>query len=132
MYVQISKDRLKSQAKVDVPKDMDMCTKVKQLGTNMWKQSTIILRPFLYFVDCFKILNGHNMLAFMLDPWFKDLSLMGDHVGHVSIIEIIVAYMIVPTSNLWNFVLKLHGWSNVSSNVGICVLYYWHFWSRGV
>jgi hypothetical protein len=34
---------------------------------------------------------------------------MGDHVGHVSTIEIIVAYMIIPPSNLWDFLLKLHG-----------------------
>jgi hypothetical protein len=68
LYVQISKDRLKLQAKVDVPKDMDMCTKVKQFGTNMWEQVANILRPFLDFMDCFKILKVHNMLAFMLDP----------------------------------------------------------------
>jgi hypothetical protein len=100
---------LKLQAMVDVPKDMDMCTKVKQLGTNMWKQVTIILKHFLDFMDCFKIFKAHNMFAFMLDPWFKDLNIMGDHVGHVSTIEIIVAYMIVPPSNLWDFVSKLHG-----------------------
>jgi hypothetical protein len=68
LYVQISKDRLKLQAKIDVPKDMDMCTNMKQLGTNMWEQVAIILRPFLDFMDCFKILKVHNMLAFMLDP----------------------------------------------------------------
>jgi hypothetical protein len=55
-------------SKVDVLEDMDMCTKVKQLGTNMWEQVAIILRPFLDFMDCFKIFKAHNMLAFMLYP----------------------------------------------------------------
>jgi hypothetical protein len=35
LYVQLSKDRLELQAKVDVVKDMDMDTKVKQFGVNM-------------------------------------------------------------------------------------------------
>jgi hypothetical protein len=35
LYVQLSKDRLELQAKVDVVKDMDMHTKVKQFGVNM-------------------------------------------------------------------------------------------------
>jgi len=32
------------------------------------------------------------MVTLMLDPCFKDLSLMGDYVGHFSTIEIVVAY----------------------------------------
>ncbi len=35
--VQLSKNRLKLWAKVDVTKDMDMCTKMKQLGVKMQK-----------------------------------------------------------------------------------------------
>jgi hypothetical protein len=33
---------------------MDMHTKVKQPGVNMWKQMTIILTPFLNFMDVFQ------------------------------------------------------------------------------
>jgi hypothetical protein len=36
----------------------------------------------------------------MLDPWFKDLSLVGDYFGHSFAIEIIVAYdkqFLLPT-----------------------------------
>jgi hypothetical protein len=35
LHVQLSKDRLDLQAKLDVAKDMDMHMKVKQLGANM-------------------------------------------------------------------------------------------------
>lgn len=61
---------------------MDMRTKVKQLGVSMWEQVTIILTPFLDFMDSFKHSQDHNMLALMLDLWFKDLNLIGDYVGH--------------------------------------------------
>ncbi len=40
------------------------------------------------------------MVAFMLDLQFKDLSLMGNFVGHSSIIEIAFAYdrkFLIPT-----------------------------------
>lgn len=41
------------------------------------------------------------MLVFMLDPRFKDLSFVGDYVGHASIIEITVhaydAHFLLPT-----------------------------------
>ncbi len=59
-----------------------MRTKVKKLGANMQKQVAFILRPFLDFVDCFKLSKVHNMVVLMLDPRFKDLSLIGDYVGH--------------------------------------------------
>jgi hypothetical protein len=32
------------------------------------------------------------MLVLMLDPLFKDLSLVGNYVGHASTIEIVSAY----------------------------------------
>ncbi len=32
------------------------------------------------------------MVALMLDPQFKDLSLVGNYVGHYSVIEIASAY----------------------------------------
>jgi hypothetical protein len=66
--VQLSKDRLELQAKVDVVKDMDMHTKVKQFGVNMQEQVIIIGRPFLDFMDSFKFSKAHNMLTIMLDP----------------------------------------------------------------
>jgi len=42
-------------SKIDVIEDMDMCTKVKQLGINMWEQVTIVFRPFFDFMDVFKV-----------------------------------------------------------------------------
>jgi hypothetical protein len=63
--------------------------KVKQLGANMRKQVTCVLvHPFMSFINCYNASKVHNMLAFMLDPRFKDLSSVGDYVGHASIIEI--------------------------------------------
>jgi hypothetical protein len=70
------------QAKVDVVEDMDMCMKVKQLGANMRLQVAIVLGPFLDSMDFFKLFKTYNMLVLMLDPCFKDLSLVGDYVGH--------------------------------------------------
>jgi hypothetical protein len=58
----------------------------------MQKQVDIVLRPFLDLMDCFKLFKVHNMVALMLDLCFKDLSLMGDYVGHFFTIEIVVAY----------------------------------------
>jgi len=43
---------------------------------------------FLDFMDFFKLFKTHNMLtSFMLDPWFKDLNLVGDYVDHLLAIE---------------------------------------------
>jgi hypothetical protein len=60
--------------------------------TNMQKQVDIVLRPFLDLMDCFKLSKVRNMVVLMLDPYFKDLSLMGDYVGHFFTIEIVIAY----------------------------------------
>ncbi len=80
------------QAKVDVVEDMDMCMKVKQLGANMWLQVAIVLKPFLDFMDSFKLFKTHDVLVLMLDLCFKDLSLVGDYVGHAWTIEIATTY----------------------------------------
>ncbi len=52
--MQLSKEKLGLQAKVDVAKDMDMHIKVKQVDANMREQITITFRPFFDFMDCFK------------------------------------------------------------------------------
>jgi len=81
LYVQLAKDRLILQAKVDVAQEVDMHIRVKQLGANMRLQVVIVLRPFFDFMDSFKLSTTHNMLAFMLDPRFKDLSLVENWLG---------------------------------------------------
>jgi hypothetical protein len=51
-------------------------------------------------MDCFKLSKAHNMVALMLDPRFKDLSLVGNYVGHSSTIGIATAYdreFLLPT-----------------------------------
>jgi hypothetical protein len=91
-----------------------MHTKVKKLSANMREQVAHVLRPFLDFMDCFKLSKVHNMVAFMLDPWFKDLSPMGNNVGHSFAIEIITTYdreFLLPT--LKTLYHKHYGCSNV-------------------
>ncbi len=66
-----------------------MRTKVKKLGANMQQQVPHVLRPFFDFMDCFTLFKAHNMVALMLDLWFKDLSLVGDYVDHSFVIEIV-------------------------------------------
>jgi hypothetical protein len=47
----------------------------------------------LDFLDFYKLFKAHNMFtSFMLDPWFKDLNLVGDYVDHVLVIEIVIAF----------------------------------------
>jgi hypothetical protein len=55
--VQLSKEKLGLQAKVDVAKYMDMHIKVKQVGAKMREQITIVFKPFFDFMDCFKFLK---------------------------------------------------------------------------
>jgi hypothetical protein len=69
-------------------------------------------------MDCFKLFKVHNMVVLMLDPWFKNLNLVGDYVGHSFAIEIVVAYernVFLPT--LKTLYQKHHGHSNASSTI---------------
>jgi hypothetical protein len=68
LYVRLTKEKLELQTEVDASKEMDMHTKVKKLSANMQKQVTLVLRPFLDFMNCFKLSKAHNMVALMLDP----------------------------------------------------------------
>jgi hypothetical protein len=78
----------------------------------------IVFRPFLDFMDSFKLSKAHNMFALMLDPYFKDLSLMGDSVGQFLAIEIVSAYenqFLFPT--LKSLYQKFHGRLNACTSV---------------
>jgi hypothetical protein len=57
LYVQLSKEKLDLQAKIDVVKEMDLHMKVKQLGVNIQLQVAIVLTPFLDFMDFFNYLK---------------------------------------------------------------------------
>jgi hypothetical protein len=77
-----------------------MCIRVKQYGANMRLRVVIVLKPFLNFMDSFKLFKTHNMLALMIDPRFKDLNLVGNYVGQASTTEIASAYdthFLLPT-----------------------------------
>jgi hypothetical protein len=63
-------------------------------------QVTIFFRPFLDFMDTFKLVKAHNMFVFMLDLWFNNLNTLEDHVGHFLAIETASAYdsqFLLPT-----------------------------------
>ncbi len=76
--MRLTKEKLELQAKVDAFEEMDMQTKVTKFGANMQEQVALVLRPFLDFMDYFKLFKAHNMVVLMLDPCFKNLSLVGD------------------------------------------------------
>lgn len=56
----------------------------------MQQQVPHVLRALFDFIN-FKLSKVHNMVALMFDLWFKDSNLMGDYVGHLSVIEIVAA-----------------------------------------
>jgi hypothetical protein len=63
-------------------------------------QATIVFRPFLDFMDILKLFKAHNMLVFMLDPWFNDFNTLGDYVNHFLAIGTASAYdsqFLLPT-----------------------------------
>ncbi len=58
----------------------------------------------------FKPIKTRNMVVLMLDPRFKDLSLMVDYVGHSFVMKTNVTYdkkFLLPT--LKTFYYKFHG-----------------------
>jgi hypothetical protein len=44
-----------------------MCSKVKPFSVNMHIQVVIVFRPFIDFMNNFKLSKVHNMLTLMLD-----------------------------------------------------------------
>jgi hypothetical protein len=58
--MQFSKNRLELWAKVDVAKDMDMCTNMQQLGVKMRKQIVIVSRLFHDFITNFMFLKKNT------------------------------------------------------------------------
>ncbi len=58
----------------------------------MKQKMIIILNLFLDFMDYYKLSKVHDMLAFMLDLWFKNLNLVGNYAGQATTIEIAFAY----------------------------------------
>jgi hypothetical protein len=116
--VELNKDKLEFQEVVDVTGKMDMCCKVKLFDFNIHIQVVIVLKPFLDFMNNFKLSKAHNMLMWMLDLWFKNLNLVGEYVGQKPAIEIVVIYdnqFFLPL--LKTLCYKLHGHQNTLYNV---------------
>jgi hypothetical protein len=58
----------------------------------MMTQVINILSPFLTFALVYNQAKVHNMLAIMFDPWFKNMKLIWDFVGHAHAIQIVIDY----------------------------------------
>jgi hypothetical protein len=56
-------------------------------------------------MDFFQPTKAHNMVALMLDPRFKDLTLVADYVGHVFAIEIATTFV-----NYLTFTYLMYHW----------------------
>ncbi len=51
-----------------------------------------ILAPFLAFTSSYNSSMAHNMLALILDLWFKSLNVVKAFVGRAKMIQIVVEY----------------------------------------
>jgi hypothetical protein len=47
----------------------------------MMGEILVVLAPFLTFPSTYNLIKAHNMLALMLDPWFKSLNMVKALVG---------------------------------------------------
>ncbi len=97
-------------------------------------QMTIIFRPFLDFMDTFKLFTAHNMLVLMLDPWIIDLNTSGDYVGHFLAIEIASGYdsqFLVPTFKSLYLETQWMVKCLYKCCVRNCLQHQCCFWSRG-
>jgi len=56
-------------------------TKLLLLTNRMWLEVNHVLAPFLDCLHEFDPKKAHMMLTLMLDPWFKDLSIINNYVG---------------------------------------------------
>ncbi len=67
-------------------------------------------------MDYYKLSKVHDMLAFMLDLWFKDLNLVGDYVEQATTIEIAFAYdsnFLLQTLRICTKSHNMDGWTLV-------------------
>jgi hypothetical protein len=63
LYVQLAKENLELEAKIDVAQELDMCMKFKQLGMNMQEQVNLLFQPFFNFIDFFQPTKAHNIFS---------------------------------------------------------------------
>jgi hypothetical protein len=61
-----------------------------------------VIKPFLDFLRFFDALQGHNMIAIMLDPCFKALNIVESLVGCENVIILTFEYdvkIVIPLSD---------------------------------
>jgi hypothetical protein len=51
-----------------------------------------VLLPFIYFLDTFNKIKGHNMFALMFDPKFKTIKLVTMYLGCEIVTIVVVKY----------------------------------------
>jgi len=51
------------------------------LQQNMWQEIVKVFKPFVAFLKLYDVNQVYNMIAIMLDPWFKHLCVVENYVG---------------------------------------------------
>ncbi|KAJ7552447.1 hypothetical protein O6H91_06G055400 [Diphasiastrum complanatum] len=70
----------------------DFDAELELLNAHMKNEMVGVLEPFLSCLVSFSARKAHNILALMLDPHFKGLSLVRDYVGRDAAIQIVGEY----------------------------------------
>jgi hypothetical protein len=70
----------------------DFENKLRALQVSMVVEVQAILAPFLAFTYSYNVNKAHNMLALILDLWFKSLNAVKSFVGWAKMIQIVVEY----------------------------------------
>ncbi len=56
------------------------------LNKNMWQKVMKVIRPILQFLRTFDSCQVHNMLALMVEPYYKSLWVVENYVGRGNVI----------------------------------------------
>ncbi len=67
-------------------------SKLQEFKLRMMTQIINILSPFLTFALAYNQADVHNIMAIMLDLWFKNMKVIWDFVGHAHAIQIVTNF----------------------------------------
>ncbi len=70
----------------------DFDSELQEFKLKMMTQIINNLSPFLAFVLSYNQANVHNIIAIMLDHWFKNMKVIWDFLGHAHAIQIVIDY----------------------------------------
>lgn len=117
LSLKFSQEKRILEAAVGTAVRQDFGTKLKLLGIRIREEVITVLRPFLKFLDGFSKSAAHNMLCLMLDPRFKDLSLVSRFLGSKSLaLDLAREY---DNQCLVPYLAKIHESKNPAANDSI-------------